>query len=75
MSPKGSKTLRSTILVPLDPFGPLWNVDKPAMFGPKWTIFGPSPVMNGGPKRKKRLITTSPMCGVLMEPQVFPFGT
>ena len=44
MRPKGAKTLRATILVPLDPFGPLWNVDKPAMFGPKWTIFGPFPL-------------------------------
>ena len=34
--------------------GPLWNVDRPAMFGP-------SPVMNGGPQSKKRLMTRSPM--------------
>ena len=26
----------------LDPFRPLWNVDKTAIFGPKWTIFQPS---------------------------------
>ena len=36
---------------------PKWpNVYKPAMFGhfwSKWIIFGPSPVMNGGPQRKK----------------------
>ena len=32
--PKWSKTLRLTIL---DPFGPLWNVDKPAMFGHFWS--------------------------------------
>ena len=32
--PKWSKTLRLTILVP---FGPLWSVDKPAMFGHFWS--------------------------------------
>ena len=37
-----------------------------AIFGPKWTTFGPPPVMNGGPQSKKRLITTSPMCGLLL---------
>ena len=35
--PKWSKTLRLTILVPFGPFGPLWSVDKPAMFGPFWS--------------------------------------
>ena len=25
-----------------------------AIFGPKWTIFGPSPVMNGRPQCKKK---------------------
>ena len=53
----------------------IWNVDKPAMFGPKWTIFGPSPVMNGRPQSKKMLIITSPICGMLVEPQITPFGT
>ena len=42
--PKWSKTLGLAILVP---FGPHWNVDKPAMFGP-------SPVMNDGPQSKKK---------------------
>ena len=32
-------------------------------------------VMNGGPQSKKRLITRSPMCGLLVEPTNFPFGT
>ena len=76
---KWSKTLKLTILVPLDPFGPLWSVDKPAMFGHFWSKmdhFRPSPVMKSGPKSKKKwLITTSPMCGLLVEPQFFPFGT
>ena len=31
--------------------------------------------MNGRLQSEKRLITTSPMCGLLVEPQVFPFGT
>ena len=42
-SPKWSKTLRLTILVPfgpfwtfLDPFGPLWNVDLPCLPCPFW---------------------------------------
>ena len=46
-----------------------------ASFGPKWTIFGPSPVIHGGHQSKKRLITRSPMCGLLVEPQLVPFGT
>ena len=53
--PKWSKTIGLTILVP---FGPLWNVDKPA---PCLAIFGQSPVMID-PKVKKRPITRSPMC-------------
>ena len=52
----------------LDPFGPLWNVDKPAMFGP-------SPVMNGRLQSKKRLIARSLMCGLLVEPQNVPCVT
>ena len=47
-SPKLSKTSRLTITDPLDPFGPLWNVDKPAMFGHfclfYWCIFWGYPV-------------------------------
>ena len=47
-----------------------------AIFCPKWTIFGPSPVMNGRPQSEKiRLIIMSFMCGLLVEPQIFPFGT
>ena len=51
--PKWSKTLRLTILVP---FGPLWNVDKPAMFGHFWSkmdLFWRLPAMDlwlNGPK-------------------------
>ena len=31
----------------LDPFGQLWTIDKPAMFGHFWA-------MNGGPQSKKK---------------------
>ena len=49
--------VKNTPVDHLVPFGPLWNVVKPAMFGQfdqKWTIFGPSVVMNVGPQRKKK---------------------
>ena len=59
----------------LDPFGALTSLPCLAIFGPKWTIFGPSPVMNGRPQSEKRFIITSPMCGLLVEPQLAPFGT
>ena len=82
MGPKGSQMFKKP---KVDHFGPFWTLldhfgaltSLPclAIFGQKWTIFGPSAVMNSGPKHKKRVITTSPMCGLLVEPQVFPFGT
>ena len=75
--PIWSKTLGSIILVPfgpfLDHFGTLTGLPCSAIFGPKWTIFGPSPVINGGPQ--KRLITRSSMCGLLVKPQHIRFGT
>ena len=38
MGPKGSQMVKNTFrLTILDPFGPLWNVDKPAMFGHFWS--------------------------------------
>ena len=39
---------------PLDHFGALTSLPCLAIFGPKWTIFGPSPVMNGRPQSKKK---------------------
>ena len=42
----------------VDHFGPLWSVDKPAMFGHFWSKmdhFRPSPVMKSGPKSKKKM--------------------
>ena len=58
----------------LDHFGTLTSLPCLAIFGPKWTFFGPSPVMNGGPQIEKRFITKSPMCGLLVELQNTMFG-
>ena len=50
----------------LDYFGALPSLPYLAIFGPKWTIFLPSPpAINVGPQCKKRLITRSPMYGLL----------
>ena len=54
-------------------FGTLTSQLCLAIFGTKRTIFGPSPVMNGGPQSQKRLITRSHVCGLLVEPQNAPF--
>ena len=54
-----------------------WNVDKPAMFGYFWSKtdhFWTIPIYED-PKVKKRLITRSPICGLLAEPKNAPFGT
>ena len=48
MGPKGSQIVKNTLV---GHFGPLWNVDKPAIFGQKWTF---SPLMNGGTQSKKK---------------------
>ena len=65
--PKWSKTLDHLMLASLPCL---------AIIGPKCTIFKPSPVMNNGPKsKKKRLITRSPICGLLIEPQNTLFET
>ena len=77
--PKWSKRLRLTILVP---FGPLWTTLERWQACHVWPFL----VQNGpflghpqswtvDPRVKKRLITTSPMCGLLVEPQVLRFGT
>ena len=44
----------SPFWAPLDHFGALTSLPCLAIFGPKWTIFGPSPVMNGQPQSKKK---------------------
>ena len=71
----GQKQLGWPFWAFMDPFGPLGNVDKSALFGPKWAIFGPSPVMNCALQSWKRVITRSSMCGLLVEPQNVPFCT
>ena len=38
----------------LDHFGTLTSLPCLASFGPKWTIFGPSPVIHGGHQSKKK---------------------
>ena len=48
---KGSKTLRLTSLAH---FGTLTSLPCLAIFGPKWSTFVPSSVMNGGPQSKKK---------------------
>ena len=57
-----------------DHFGPLWNVDEPAMFGHFWAIPIPQSC-SVDPKVKRRLTTRSFMCGLLIEPQSILFGT
>ena len=79
MGPKWSKTLRLTILVP---FGPFWTTLECWQACHVWPFL----VQNGpflghpqswtvDPRVKKRLIIMSPMCGLLVEPQMSPFGT
>ena len=46
-----------------------------AFFGQKWTIFRQTPAKTGGPESKKRFITRSHICDLLVEPQNLPFGT
>ena len=51
----------------VDHFGALTSLPCLAIFGPKWTIFGPSPVMNGRPQSKKKahhhVSYVWPVCG------------
>ena len=57
----------------LNHFGALTSLSCFAIFGPKWNIFGPLPVMNSGPQSKKRLIIRSTLCGLLLEPRNAPY--
>ena len=79
MGPKWSKTFRLTILVP---FGPFWTTLECWQACHVWPFL----VQNGpflghpqswtvDPRVKKRLIIMSPMCGLLVEPQICPFET
>ena len=76
---KWSKSLRLTILVP---FGPFWTTLECWQACHVWPFL----VQNGpflghpqswtvDPRVKKRLISMSPMCGLLVEPHFTPFGT
>ena len=51
------------------------NVKNRSQFHEKMAVFSHYLVMNGRPQSEKRLIITSPMCGLLVEPQLAPFGT
>ena len=75
--PKWSKTLRLAILVPLGPFWatltswqgchiwPFLVQNGPFLGHPQsWTV---------DPKVKKWLASRSPICGLIVEPQSFPF--
>ena len=52
--PNGQKHLVWPFWSLLDHFGALTSLPCLAIFGPKWTIFGPSPVMNGRPHSAKK---------------------
>ena len=58
MGPNRSQMVKNYSVRPfwslLDYFRTLLSLPCMAIFGPKWTIFGPSPVMNVGPKSKKK---------------------
>ena len=74
MGPKWSKIFRLTILVPfgpfLDHFGVLTSLPCLALFGPKWTIFRPSPVMKGRPQSEKKGSSSCLLCvGCLWNPK------
>ena len=82
MGPKGSLMVKNTYVdhfgpfrTLLDHFGTLTSLPCLASFGPKWTIFGASPVMNGGPQSKKNAHHQVTMCGLLVEPQKLIFLT
>ena len=61
MGPKGFLMVKNTQVdhfgpfrTLLDHFGVLTSLPCLALFGPKWTIFRPSPVMNGRPQSEKK---------------------
>ena len=77
MGPKGSIMVKNTYVDHLGPFrtlldhfGVLTSLPCLALFGPKWTIFGPSPVMNGRPQSKKKGSSPRLLCvGCLWNPK------
>ena len=56
----------------LDHSGVLTSLPCLALFGPKWTIFRPSPVMSGRPQSEKKahhhVSYVWPACGTLKHP-------
>ena len=70
--PKWSKRLRLTILVP---FGPFWTTLERWQACHVWPFLGHSQSWTVNPRVKKRFNATSPMCGLLVEPQNIPFRT
>ena len=78
MGQKWSQLVETVRLTILDPFGPLWNVEKPAMSSHFWSKMDhlwAIPSHEWWTQRKKSFITTTPMCGLLVEPQNLPFET
>ena len=62
IGPKGSQIIKNTwddhfgpLSTLLGHFGTLTSLPCLAIFGPKGTIFGPSPVINGGPQSTKKV--------------------
>ena len=79
MDPKGSQMVNNTMAnhfgpfwTLLDQFGALTSLLSLATFGPKWTIFGPSPVMNGRPQSRRKahhqVSYVWPACGTQILP-------
>ena len=77
-----SQMVNNTKVDILVPFGPFWTTFERWQACPVWLFLvqngpflGHTQSWTADPKVKKRLITTSPMCGLLVEPQIAPFGT
>ena len=68
----GKKTLR---LKTLGPFRPLWATLERRQACHVWPFLGHPQSWTVDLRVKKRLITTSPICGPLVEPQNILFGT
>ena len=74
MGPKGSQIVKNTSVDYFGPFWTLWDHFRTltslpclAILGPKWTILSHPQSCVVGPKVKIRLITRSPLCGLLVE--------
>ena len=70
--PSGQKHLGWPFWSLLDHFDKLKSLPCLAIFGPKWTIFGPSPMMSGGHQSKKKahhyVFYVWPACGTPILP-------